>query len=124
MAGALFGSPGTSNGTQKAILRQNGAIFQLKYFFSGIWSCGVSRALQQNVLDIQHCFSTYQSTQLEKTAKKSISGTPKVIEAPFGGSQSAVKVSQWAEAHDMNVAHPDTLCESVLDANQSVWAVS
>ena len=28
------------------------------------------------------------------------------------------------EAHDINVAHPGTLCASVLDANQCVWAVT
>ena len=41
----------------------------VEIFFDEILLCGVSRASQQNALDIHYCFSTYRTTQLKKMAK-------------------------------------------------------
>merc|ERR1712055_880970 len=41
-------------------------------FLFQILACGVSRASQRNAWLIQHCYSPYGTTQLEKTGKKGI----------------------------------------------------
>ena len=41
---------------------------------------------------------------------------------PFGGPRSAIEVRFGAQAHDMDVSHPGTLCGNILGARQPVMA--
>ena len=79
-------------------------------------SVGVSRELKQKAPDIQHCFQAYQTTQLEKMAKTSISVTPKVIEAPFEKKQ--INIVEYIILH---YTHTSLLIYRTYNNPSYVW---
>ena len=73
-------------------LNFHGPIFWGILFVSNM-ACGVSRASQRNAWLIQHCYSSYGTTQLEKTGKKGSFGP----ERPFLGPWRSSEGPEWTD---------------------------
>ena len=74
-------------------------------------ACGVSRASQRNALLIQHCYSSYRTTQFEKTIKKRQKGPVLAIKGPFGdlgGPDLVPTAPHWPAWHLSSIVSPLT----------------